>query len=265
MALPPHLATDLRTILGAFGAAHGSAVVPSNQGKALEAWLLMKLAEAADLLPTWHVSLRRGDGSRLPSGAVFNLPGHGSRIPPSNVHAAGYVLIEHLEHADRNLELRGSLQWQGRSGALHECDVSIVPALIGTALRTHGGGYPHGLPGAAIECKDRTAIGTLDETRQTLARLFDLALVTQPVPGWSCRIYENNTHRQWGRRSSKYVSFFARGTFGIARAGTFQPGAQQLGQHYSVGRFGAIYHPSGASLGALLQRFRTTLHTIAAF
>ena len=112
MALPPHLATDLRTILGAFGAAHGSAVVPSNQGKALEAWLLMKLAEAADLLPTWHVSLRRGDGSRLPSGAVFNLPGHGSRIPPANVHAAGYVLIEHLEHADRNLELRGSLQWR---------------------------------------------------------------------------------------------------------------------------------------------------------
>jgi hypothetical protein len=95
--------------------------------------------------------------------------------------------------------------------------------------------------------------------------MFDLVLVTQPIPGWSCRIFESNTNGRWGRRSSKYVSFFARGTFGIARAGGFQGGARQLGGHYHIDRYDAIYAPGGASLNRLLHSFRTTLATINTF
>jgi hypothetical protein len=263
--LPTTLQTELRHILRAFRAAHGAAAVPGGAGKALEAWLLMKLAQTATLLPAWEVSLRQGDGTPLPRGATFRLPAQRSAIPASNAAASGYVLLERQLEPEHRLELHGSLQWRGRSNAKHECDISVVPALIGEAIRDNGGGYPHGLPVVAIECKDKTISGTLDETRQTLARMFDLALVTQPYPGWSCRIFEKNTHQPWGRKSSKYVAFFAKGTFGVARAGGFQRGAHSLGGHYHIRRYEAIYATASGSLGALLQSFRTTLARIDEF
>jgi hypothetical protein len=173
-----------------YRAAHVRAVVPSGEGKALEAWVLMKLAEAVRNVPTWRVTLRRGDGSLLPPGATFDLPSQRSCIQGSSPTAPGYILFEHLTVPDRRLELRGSVQWMGRSGAKHEIDVSLLPAAIGEALRDNGGGYPHGLPIAAIECKDKGGVGPLDETRQTLARMYDLVLVTQPIPNWSCRVFE---------------------------------------------------------------------------
>lgn len=265
MALPPVLATDLLNILRAFRAAHGTAAVPGGAGKALEAWLLMKLAETAAMLPSWNVTLRLGDGSLLPAGTPFRLPAQRSAIPASNPTASGFVLLERDNDGPNRLELHGSLQWRGRSNAKHECDISIVPAWIGEGLRNSGGGYPHGLPVVAIECKDKTSVGTLDETRQTIARMFDLVLVTQPHPGWSYRIYEPNTPRAWGRRSSTYIAFFAKGTFGIVRAGGFQGGARRLGQHYHVGRYEQIYSAGGTSLSALQHSFRTTLATIGSF
>lgn len=190
--LPPAIASELRHMLRAFGAAHGAAM-PTGAGKALEAWVLVKLAETAAAMPSWTVSLRRGDGSPLPASMPFGLPDQRSRIQPSNPSAPCYVLLEHraspFAEVDMRLEVRGSVQWKGRSGALHECDVSVLPAEIGEAIRDNGGGHPHGLPIAAIECKDKTSDGSLDETRQTLARLFDLVLVTRPPSGNSCRIF----------------------------------------------------------------------------
>ena len=99
--------------------------------------------------------------------------------------------------------------------------------------------------------------GILDETRQTLARLFDLAPVTRPPQGWSCRIFDTKTSTQWGRSSSKYLSLFARSTFGIARVDGFQVGAQKLADHYSIARCDALYEPTGLSVGELQSRFQT--------
>src|SRR3546814_20889615 len=106
------------------------------------------------------------------------------------------------------------------------------PASICESIRNNGGGYPHGLPIVAVECKDKTGYGPLDETRQTLARMYDLVLVTQPIPGWSCRIFETNPHSQWGRKSSRYIAFFQQGTSGIVRAGQFPSEAKTLARHY---------------------------------
>jgi hypothetical protein len=133
------------------------------------------------------------------------------------------------------------------------------------ALRNNGGGLPEGLPVAAFECKDKTSAGTADEMRQILARLFDLALVTQPDPTWSCRIWERKSNTRWGRRSSKYVSFFARGAFGIVRVGPFHSGAQRLGRHYSIQRFGRVYDPAGTAIGHIAAAFRLVLAEIAGF
>jgi hypothetical protein len=257
---------QLRNILRAFRAAHSGAIVPTGEGKALEAWVLMKLASTVlqNMSTTWQVTLRRGDGSLLPSGASFDLPAQRSRIQPSSASAPGYVLLEHRIYPERRLELRGSLQWMGRSNAKHEIDVSVLPAQIGEAIRNNGGGYPHGLPVAAIECKDKGGFGPLDETRQTLARMYDLVLVTQPIPGWSCRIFETLTNTRWGEKSSKYISFFAKGTFGIVRAGKFQSGAGTLAAHYSIGHYPDIY-VSTSTVARLESNFRRTLASLANF
>jgi hypothetical protein len=265
LALPPALETELRTLPRSFRAANGPPSVPGGAGKALEAWLLMKLAEASTEMPDWSATLRQGDGSPLPSGATFLLPNQPSSIPASNPAEPGFVLLEHRRDMNLRFELQGSLQWGGRSGARHECDISLIPAAIAEAIRNSGGGYPRGLPIAAIECKDKIAAGTLDETRQTLARLFDLALVTRPPQGWSCRIFESNTSTRWGRSSSKYMSLFARGTFGIARVGAFQGGARTLADHYSISRYNAIYDPAGLSIRGLQSSFQTTLRMIGNF
>ena len=253
-------------MLRAFRAAHGGMAVPTGEGKALEAWVLMKLAYTVRRHMTrfWRVSLRQGDGTVLPAGASFNFPSQRSRIQPSSPTAPGYVLIEHVTDTDRRFELRGSVQWKGRSAAKHEIDVSMLPAAISEAIRNNGGGYPHGLPIVAVECKDKGGYGPLDETRQTLARMYDLVLVTQPIPGWSCRIFETNTHTRWGRKSSRYISFFQKGTFGIVRAGHFQSGATTLAGHYSIGHYRNIYTAT-TEIGRLQDSFRETLSRIGSF
>jgi hypothetical protein len=265
MPLSSTAETELRQMLRNFRAAHFGAVAPTGEGKALEAWVLMKLAHTVrQSMPTWRVTLRRGDGSLLPKGASFDLPSQRSRIQPSSPTAPGYVLLEHTIYTDRRLELRGSVQWKGRSDAKHEIDVSVVPADIGEAMRNNGGGYPHGLPVVAIECKDKGGYGPLDETRQTLARMYDLVLVTQPVSSWSCRIYETATNTYWGRKSSRYISFFRKGTFGIVRAGSFQSGASTLAAHYSIGHFPDIYNAT-SEIGRLQGSFRDTLARVSSF
>jgi len=225
----------------------------------------MRLAYAVDQqLAGWTVTLRRGDESPLPAGAAFTLPGGGNRIQASNPAGPGHVRLTSLTHPDRTLELHGSLRWRGRSGALHECDVSAVPAWIAHQLRTHGGGYPRGLPVAAIECKDKGGVGTLDETRQTVARMFDLCLVTQPGIGLPpCRIYEDRTGSTWGAYRSTYRSFFSWGAFGVVRQAGFQSGCLQLAAHYSVRLHPTIYATPAHGLG-LQARFLATLRAIAA-
>ena len=259
MALPIGLETDLRQILRNFRAANRIMAIPGGTGKALEAWLLMNLAEAARQMRSWRVTLRNGDGSPLAPGAPFRFPAGQSGIRASNPAGPGFVLLEHTSHPDRRVELHGGLKWKGRSGATHECDVSALPASIAVALRSNGGGTPRGLPIAAFECKDKTVAGTVDEMRQTLARLFDLALITQPRSGWSCRMWEAKTNTCWGRRSSKYVSLFATGAFGIVRVGAFHSGANYLGQHYSICRFGSVYDPSKNTIEAITDVFRSAL------
>lgn len=254
---------ELRSILRAFKAAHAGVIAPGGQGKALEAWVLMKLAQTVHReLPAWTVSLRRGDGKPLPPGQPFNLPQTRTSIQPAHSSAPGYVLLEHRSSPFLNLEIHGSLQWRGRSGAKHECDVSVIPVEIATALRVNGGGYPRGLPVVAVECKDKGGVGTLDETRQTLARMFDLALVTQPAYHSVGRIYEDATYVSWGRRRTRYISFFESGAFSIVRAGTFQSGAGALASHYAIRQYEQIY-TSMHAMALLLTRFREVVTNAA--
>jgi hypothetical protein len=260
MPLPPHAVQDIRNALRAFRAAHRGAVVPNAAGKALEVWTLMKLAQAASVArPNWIVSLRGGNGLNLPAGAMFDLPSKGGRIKAAPNARTGYIHLENPRDPGRSLELHGSLEWIGRSSATHEWDVSVLPSVIGHAIRNSpAGGFPRGLPVAAVECKDKTGVGILDETRQTLARMYDLALVTTPVNLGPCRIFETQTNTIWGSRSPTYLSFFQKGTFGVVRAGGFQAGAATLADYYYIKRFPSIYNVPGSMVN-LMADFSNTL------
>lgn len=263
MALPEAALDDFRAALKAFQAAFAGVSAPGGAGKALEAWIFMTLARGLVRTAPWIVTLRRGDGSTLPAGASFNLPTHGSGIQASSLSAPGYVLIQDSTDQSRRFELRGSVEWKGRSGATHEIDISLAPGVACEALRNGSGGFLQGLPILAIECKDKTSVGTLDEMRQTLARMFDLALVTQPKSPSSCRIYEDVTNTKWGKRSSTYLAYFNRGVFAVVRAGSFQSGAATLGEHYQIKKYGLIYAPKNLALQALCQHLRSALRKSA--
>lgn len=266
MPLSQQAADELGHILQSFHAAYAQVFLPANDGKAFEALVMMRLAHYVRIaMPaTWSVRLSQGDGMPLPPGAPFNFPAGKSGIRPSNPNGPGYVAFQHVRYSDRQVEMHGSLQWRGRSDTRHEIDISVLPATIANALRTQGGGYPHGLPIAAIECKDKDGAGSIDEMRETLARMFDLALVTQPASGWSCRIYETKSYLPWGSRSSTYRGFFNKGTFALVRAGTFQPGAITLAGHYHIRTCGNYYTDS-FSMNTLAASFRTTLARISEF
>lgn len=259
MALPSRQKRNLRRALRAFGAANGISTIPTGAGKALEAWVLMRLARAARAQGQWRVTLMRGDGHPLSPGAVFEFATSQSGIQAPSVTAPCYVLLEHWRDADRRLELHGSLQWRGRSTATHEIDVSVIPANIAENLRAGGGGLPRGLPVAAIECKDKTSRGVPDEMRQTLARMFDLALVTRPWSTADCRIYEDITNLEWGHRSPSYREFFSKGVFAIARVGKFSKGARRMATHYHIQKAGEIYERSGFAIAGLEATWRATL------
>ena len=78
-------------------------------------------------------------------------------------------------------EIWNGIQFQGRSGASHEIDISVVPREVGTLLRQTGG-PPTGRPRVAIECKDVGQPGSVDEMRAFVARLYDLTLLLGHQP-----------------------------------------------------------------------------------
>ncbi len=71
MALTAAAEAELRAMLRSFRAAHAGVVAPTGDGKALEAWVLMKLAHTVhrSMSTTWRVTLPSswGTGPATPS------------------------------------------------------------------------------------------------------------------------------------------------------------------------------------------------------
>jgi len=265
MPIPPAQIAELRRILRGFAAANGPATVPGGMGKALEAWIYMRLARAARASGNWSVSLRRGDGSLLPVGGTFAFATYQTGIQPAALGAPCYALIENRSDPTVAIELHGSLQWEGRSKATHEIDVSALPASSARAIRSVGGGRPRGVPIVAIECKDKAGTGTPDEMRQTLARLYDLSLVTPPHATNGCRICGPGTVGIWGGKGSVYREVFAQSLSAIARAGGFSRGARRMGQHYHIERGSRVFDAGSTAVVDLERRFVDVLDEMDAY
>lgn len=201
---------------------------------------MMRMARSVRTSGRWSVSLRRGDATPLPRGATFVFPPQQVGILAPNPNGPSHIRFENVADPTQSYELHNSLQWVGRSGATHECDLSVLPCSIANRLRCFPG-HPKGLPIAALECKDRPGAADTDEMRQTLARLFDLAQVTRPFPGTDCRMYEDSGPTTWGSHKPKYIPLFWLGAFAIIRVGGFGPGSIKLGAHYHIARLGGVY------------------------
>lgn len=264
VAIPATKLAELRKILREFAAANGPATVPGGGGKALEAWIFMRLAMAARASGNWDVTLRRGDGTLLPIGNTFAFATFQAGIQAATLSAPCYASIVNISNPAVAVELHGSLQWEGRSRATHEIDVSALPSSVASAIRAAGGGRPRGVPIIAIECKDKASSGTPDEMRQTLARMFDLALVTPPTASSGCRISGPGNIAAWGNRGSSYRIVFSQSLSAIVRAGTFSSGARRLGAHYHIEQSGNIYDPAAAILD-LERKFLVVLDSMDTF
>ena len=143
-------------------------------------------------------------------------------------------------------EIWNGIQFEGRSGALHEIDLAIVPASVGAALRSQsGGGYPTGRPRVAIECKDVQAAGSIDEMRAFVARLYDLTLLYAhhqylPFTGPSQAIYPGAPPGGTHRSVLTYWQENRRTLNVIARKTGFVHGASAMTGYHAIEPHGGI-------------------------
>jgi hypothetical protein len=129
----------------------------------------------------FDVWLQRSDGTRIgPADADRRFIQRGgaptgvapAAAGPGNASVIGFRKLPN----GREWEMWNGIQFAGRSGALHEIDIAVVPREVGTELR-QSGGWPVGRPRVAIECKDVGKAGSVDEMRAFVARLYDLTIL----------------------------------------------------------------------------------------
>jgi hypothetical protein len=149
-------------------------------------------------------------------------------------------------------EIWNGIQFEGRSGATHEIDISVVPREVGTRLR-QSGGLPFGRPRVAIECKDVGQAGSVDEMRAFVARLYDLTVLKShqpylPFPAPPQGIYPGSFAGDafYAARVTYWEE--NRHTFNvIARRTSFVAGAAAMANYYAIEPHGFITAGSSQS------------------
>jgi hypothetical protein len=142
-------------------------------------------------------------------------------------------------NAGAEWELWNGIQFCGRSGAYHEIDIAVVPREVGQELRATGG-WPFARPRVAIECKDVGTVGSIDETRAFVARLYDLTIlqghqryIGYPQPTQA--IYPGNFGgHPFYSAQQRYWEENRRTLNAIARRTAFAKGTASLTQYYAI-------------------------------
>lgn len=130
----------------------------------------------------FNVWLQRSDGTPIapgdPDRRFIQRGGAPTGVMGVNQGPNNASVIGFRGASGQAWEIWNGIQFEGRSGALHEIDLAIVPRDVGETLRAQpSGGIPVGRPRIAIECKDVGAAGSVDEMRAFVARLYDLTLL----------------------------------------------------------------------------------------
>ena len=196
----------------------------------------------------YDVWIRRSDGSRLlPNDAQREFVQRGgvpAGIPPASVGPGEASSIVFSRHGPE-WEMLNGVTFEGRSQALHEIDIAIVPGPVAASLRNGGGGSPMGRPRVSIECKDAGTNGSVDEMRAFVARLYDVTLLRGhhpylPVPGPARVIHPDAPPDPVNRASRTYLDENRRTFNVLARRTGFVKGAVVLSGYHVVAPYGGI-------------------------
>jgi hypothetical protein len=157
--------------------------VPLNSalglGRIFELYVMTGIAERL-LHLGWSVGLQRSDGAPLGVGDSFiQRGGKPSGVAPASHGRNGpsSILLQKPK-STIEWEIWGGVQFRGRSHALHEFDIAVVPRALANSLRAGTNvDFPFGRPVLAIECKDVQSAGSPDEMRTLVARLYDVTII----------------------------------------------------------------------------------------
>ncbi|WP_295521657.1 hypothetical protein [uncultured Stenotrophomonas sp.] len=150
----------------------------NGAGRIFELYLVMRLARALKQTG-WNVEPLDYKGNAITAGGVYvQRGGAPTGIFPSIAPNGPSSIRIWRNVRDNAFEILNGVQFMGRSTALHEIDIALVPAKIAIALRAGATeDYPLGRPKVSIECKDVGTAGSADEMRSVVARMYDLTIL----------------------------------------------------------------------------------------
>lgn len=154
-------------------------------GRIFELYVMMRVAKALKDAG-WTVEPLASNGNQILTPALPGIPkkhlpfiqrgGAPTGIVPT-LSENGPSSIK-VSRGGKSYEIFNGVQFRGRSGALHELDISIIPHALASALRAGASeGFPFGRARIAIECKDVGSVGSPDEMRSVVARMYDLTIL----------------------------------------------------------------------------------------
>ena len=219
----------------------------AGPGRLFELYVMTGIARALKRRG-YDVWIRRSDGSRvLPNDAQREFVQRGgvpAGIPPVSFGPSEGSSIVFSRHGPE-WEMLNGVTFQGRSQALHEIDIAIVPGSVAASLRNGGGGSPTGRPRVSIECKDAGTNGSVDEMRAFVARLYDVTLLRGhhrylPAPGPARVIHPGAPSDAVNRASGTYWDENRRTLNVLARRTGFVKGAIVLSGYHAVAPYDGI-------------------------
>lgn len=150
-----------------------------KKGKAYEIWVYLNICKIllqrskATGSAVSNVVFKNYTGAPLPSlpFVVRGSPGqiHSRHEAPDKPSYVSFQID------DREYELHIGVQFKGRSNALHEFDISVIPQTVGDHFRNlaNGSGSPEGHPRVGLELKNHAGNLDVGVPRDFLGAVFD--------------------------------------------------------------------------------------------
>lgn len=246
--------SDVQQALNALSALPVPVQSANGMGRIFELYIMTGIAENLQTRG-WTTGLLGSNGWTLGHGEPFvQRGGKPTGVAPASRGNLGQSSIFIQRNPSANSwEIWNGIQFRGRSGGLHEFDVSIVPWDLANDLRSlTNGGFPFGKPNVAIECKDVAAPGSPDEMRALIARLYDVTLLEGHTyltgGGQVSQIYPEDCSNPGYLLAHKTFRVANRSTkSALVRTGTFSMGAISMTSHYGISPYAYV---SPGSAGA---------------
>lgn len=168
------IATIIKKLAGA-----GYFPTTYQKGKAYEIWVYLKILSILSKRSKDPATLVSNFAFKDYTGASLKIPPFVVRGSPGQIHSRnedpGKPSYVSFQIDGREYELHIGVQFKGRSKALHEFDISVIPKAVGDHFRnlTIGSGSPEGHPRVGLELKNHAGNLDVGVPRGFLGAVFD--------------------------------------------------------------------------------------------